>query len=60
MDIGASQIAWQIASGTTEYLVIYSPVILLVAGLTLALGVIGWLIATASGRRFDYDDENRV
>lgn len=60
MDIGASQIVGEIASGTTSYLVTYSPVFIFAAGLVLALGIIGWLISTISGRRDqNFDDDER-
>jgi len=44
MDIGASQITSVIVASTTDYIAAYSPVFLLIAGLVLALAVIGALI----------------
>jgi len=44
MDIGASQITSVIVASTTDYLGEYSPIFLLIAGLVLAIGVMGALI----------------
>jgi len=44
MDIGGSQIVTTIASSTTNYFEVYSPIFLLVGGLVLAMVVIGALI----------------
>jgi len=46
MDIGGSQIVTTIASSTTNYFEVYSPIFLLIGGLVLALAVIGVLIDT--------------
>lgn len=62
MDIGISNIVPIIASSTTDYLVIFSPVFLLIGGLLLALGVMFFLINVITGRNnpidvpeFDFD-----
>jgi hypothetical protein len=44
MDIGADQITNVIVASTTDYIVEYSSVFLLIGGLVLALGVIGALL----------------
>lgn len=53
MDIGASQIVTQIASGTTQYLSVYAPVFLLMGGIILAIGIIGVLISFLTGKKID-------
>lgn len=59
MDIGASQIVSQIASGTTQYLAVYAPVFLLIGGIILAIGIIGVLITMVSGRKIEtFDDDD--
>lgn len=55
MDIGAQQITDQIVSSTTDYLVEYLPVIVLVAGIVLALVVIERLISTFFGNKDEGD-----
>lgn len=44
MDIGGSQIVSTIASSTSNYFEVYSPIFLLIGGLVLAMVVIGALI----------------
>lgn len=44
MDIGGSQIVTTIASSTTNYFEVYSPIFLLVGGVVLAVGIIGVII----------------
>jgi len=44
MDIGAAQMASTIAQGTTDYLGVFLPVGAMIIGLTLAFGVVEWLI----------------
>jgi hypothetical protein len=44
MDIGASAITTTIVGSTTGYLAEYSPIFLLVAGIVLAIGVIGAIL----------------
>lgn len=44
MDIGANEITGVIVGSTTDYLGEYSPVFLLIAGIVLALAVIGALL----------------
>jgi len=44
MDIGISNIVPIIASSTTSYVSIFSPVFLLIGGLLLAIGVIHYLV----------------
>lgn len=44
MDIGAAQIVTTIASSTTSYFDVYSPIFLVVGGLVLAIAVIGALL----------------
>lgn len=55
MDIGASQIVATVASSSTSYLDVYSPIFLLIAGLVLALGILGALLD-----RFFPQKEDRV
>ena len=58
MDIGANQIVAVIASGTTQYLVTYSPVILLVAGFVFSIGIMAALISILTKRKIDlFEDE---
>jgi len=59
MDIGAGEIMTAIASGTSQYLVTYSPVFLFAGGFVLAIGVIGVLISFFTGKKVDVfgDDE---
>jgi len=44
MDIGAAQIVTTIATSTTEYFDVYSPIFLLIGGVVLAIAVIGALL----------------
>lgn len=44
MDIGGTQIVSTIASSTSNYFEVYSPIFLLIGGLVLAMVVIGSLI----------------
>jgi len=54
MDIGTSQITEIIASSTTSYLGVFSPVFLLIGGLLLAVIIVFWLIAIVSGRPVNF------
>lgn len=51
MDIGGTQIVTTIASSTTNYFEVYSPIFLLIGGLVLAIGIIGALIDMASAKK---------
>lgn len=53
-----TDVATTIASGTTAYLVTFSPVYILMGGLLLGFIIMGALIAMITGRRSDYFDEN--
>lgn len=55
MDIGANQIVTQIASSTGGYLEVYAPVILLVAGIVLAIAVIERIITAFFGNSEEGD-----
>lgn len=54
MDIGANEITDTIVNSSSDYLVEYSPIFLMIGGLVLALAVIGALID-----RFYPDDQYR-
>lgn len=58
MDIGGSQIVTTIASSTTGYFQVYSPIFLLVSSLVLAVGIIGSLIDMASEKKHVAQNEN--
>lgn len=58
MDIGVSNIVPVIASGTTQYLAVYSPVFLLMGGLILAIGIVAVLISLLTRRRVDVFDQD--
>lgn len=60
MDIGATQIATQIASGTSEYFVVYSPIFLLVGGIILAFGIMGFLVSIFTGKKVDVFQDDDV
>lgn len=61
MDIGASQIVLQIASGTTQYLSVYSPIFLLIGGIVLAIGIIASLISILTRKKVDvFEDEDII
>lgn len=55
MDIGIAQITSEIASSTTSYLVVYSPLFILMGGLILAFVVIDVLL-----NKFFPDRQNEV
>jgi hypothetical protein len=50
MDIGAAGIVSTVASSSTGYLSIYSPIFLLIGGLVLAFGVIFMLVGVVGMR----------
>ena len=60
MDIGGSQIVTTIASSTTNYLELYSPIFLLIAGLILAFVVIEYLISLFKNPDYTDMDGNVV
>jgi len=51
MDIGGTQIVATIASSTSDYFVIYSPIFLLIGGIVLAIGIIGVLVEMVSTKK---------
>ena len=51
MDIGGLQIVTTVASSTTNYFEVYSPIFLLVGGLVLTIVVIGALIDTTRPKK---------
>ncbi len=51
MDIGGSQIVTTIASSTSTYFEVYSPIFLLVGGIVLAISIIGALINYTTGKK---------
>jgi hypothetical protein len=64
MDIGTSEITAVIASSTTSYLGVFSPVFLLIGGLLLAVIIVIFLISLISGRPANFsgvfgDDEEK-
>jgi hypothetical protein len=50
MDIGGVQILETIASSTSTYFEVYSPIFLLVGGVVLAMGIIGVLVDIADNQ----------
>lgn len=56
MDIGVSNIVIEIASGTTHYLEVYSPIFLLMGGIVLAIGIIASLISFLTRKKIDVFD----
>ncbi len=55
MDIGANNIVIEIASSTGGYLEIYAPIILLIAGIVLAIAVIERIITSFFGNSQEGD-----
>jgi hypothetical protein len=55
MDFGLTGIGGDIASSTSHYLIEFSPVILLMAGVALAIGVIERVISSFVDKNNDND-----
>lgn len=65
MDVGAAGIVSTVASSSTSYLAVYSPIFLLIGGLMLALGVVAILIGIFGGNAdgisgLDIDDAMEI
>ena len=58
MDFGLDGVALQIATSTSAYLIEFAPVIILIAGLALAFGIIERLIDIFKGTDKINNDEN--
>ena len=58
MDIGTTEITNIIIASTTDYLVTFSPVFLLMGGLLLAFVVIAFLISSITGRKVNFFDDD--
>jgi predicted membrane channel-forming protein YqfA (hemolysin III family) len=56
IDIGFAQIAALIAESTTDYLVMISPVLLLIGGIILAFGIIAMLVNVFFKKNIDIFD----
>lgn len=60
MDIGSANIVTQIASGTTQYLAVYSPIFLLIGGLVLGIGIIATLISILTKKPVDIFNDDDI
>jgi hypothetical protein len=60
MDIGGVQILETIASSTSTYFEVYSPIFLLVGGVVLAMGIIGVLVDIAYNKKEVADNQNVI
>jgi hypothetical protein len=57
MDFGLAGVPGEIASSTSAYLVQFSPLFLLIAGVVLAMGVLEWFIFTLHDRNMAKNNE---
>jgi len=54
MDVGATQIVGVIASSTSSYFEVFSPIFLLMGGIVFAFLIIEYLINTVSGNKKEF------